>query len=468
MRKRWICFAVFIVGNVCRGATVNLTVLQSTDMHGSDMIANHAAWIAKERQADPDMLVVDCGDLCRGSFPASVDSGASIVSVLNACRYDVWVPGNHEFRIGAAAFRRNMDLFTSGAVLAANIKFENPAAAPQRTILPWKLFERKGLKIAIIGLTSSYYDDWFSPAPYAEIKLLSPVAVLPPLLAEIHQAGADLVFIAAHLGPAMPVEKETGKENSIPFREALKAHPEISLLMAGHTHQTAPATELHPGTWVVQPPTHAKGLAKITITYDMAARRTVSVNSEFLKAGEISPLAEMPPEWIANNQRAEAVKTNVLVRLPEGMALGPAEKDKAASLAGLNARAIAEATGAEAAVSRTYSHWRNKGRDLTAMDFYNMMPNEYSITLLTLEPEQLSAVLKEMGGVAGRSFGLDGEQLPDRPVTVAFDAYDVHGCDGAYPVLRTLARAGTVNRRDLNVTVRDALRALLVRLYPPN
>ena len=85
-----------------------------------------------------------------------------------------------------------------------------------------------------------------------------------------------------------------------------------------------------------------------------------------------------------------------------------------------------------------------------------------------MKPEQLSAVLQEMGGVAGRSFGLDGERLSDQPVTVAFDAYDVQGCDGAYPVLRTTARSGTVNRRDLDLTVREALRSLLMRLYPAN
>lgn len=452
----------------CRAEQVSLVVLQSTDIHGSGAIANLAAWIEQERQADPELLVVDCGDLSRGSFAASVDGGASMVSVLNACRYDAWVPGNHEFRIGAKAFRRNLDRFTAGAVLAANLKFDDPAAAPKRPVLPWKLFERRGLKIAIIGLTSSYYDDWFSPVPYAGLNLLSPAEVLPPLIAEIRQAGADLVFVAAHLGAAVPVETETGKETFIPFAEAIKRHPEISLLLAGHTHQTAPATELHPGTWVVQPPTHAKGIAKITIVYDTVARRTVNVTSEFLKAGEISPRADMPADWVANNQQAEVQKTNVLARLPAGMSLGPAEKGKASSLAVMIARAMAEATGAEAAVSRTYSHWRNQGRELTALDFHTMMPNEYSITLLTLKPEQLSAVLQEMGGVAGRSFGLDGERLSDQPVTVAFDAYDVQGCDGAYPVLRTTARSGTVNRRDLDLTVREALRSLLMRLYPAN
>lgn len=468
MLKKWIILAAFMAACACHAETVNLTVLQSTDIHGSSTIANLAAWIEQERQTDPDLLVVDCGDLCRGSFTASMDGGASMVSVLNACKYDVWVPGNHEFRIGAKAFRRNMDRFTAGDVLAANLRFDAPAAAPQRRILPWKLFERKGLRIAIIGLTSPTYDDWFSPAPYAGISLLSPAEVLPPVLAVIRQAKADLVVVAAHLGAAMPVEVQTGKESFVPFADVLKTYPEVSLLLAGHTHQTVPARELHPGSWVVQPPIHGKGIAKITVVYDPAVKRVVNITSAFRMSDAIEPLANMPADWAANGRKAAAAKTNVLIRLPEELSLGPAEKGKTSPLAGLIARSMAVATGADAAVSRTYSAWRNKGRELTALDFHTMMPNEYSITLLTLTPEQLRGVLQEMGGVAGRSFGLDGDKLPEQPITVAFDAYDVHGCDGAYPVLRTTARSGSVNRRDLDLSIREAFCAWLMRLYPAN
>ncbi len=125
MKKMRTTLLVLITAAVLnsRADQVELTFLQSTDIHGAAAIANLAAWVVQERQHDKDALVIDCGDLCNGSFEAAVDVGASMVAVLNHCKYDVWIPGNHEFRIGGDYFRRNMDLFTSGVVLAANIRF---------------------------------------------------------------------------------------------------------------------------------------------------------------------------------------------------------------------------------------------------------------------------------------------------------------------------------------------------------
>lgn len=53
--------------------TVELTILQSTDLHGSPAVAKFARWIAEERKADPELLLVDCGDLCNGTFAAYCD-----------------------------------------------------------------------------------------------------------------------------------------------------------------------------------------------------------------------------------------------------------------------------------------------------------------------------------------------------------------------------------------------------------
>ena len=58
-------------------AAVELTVLQSTDIHGSPNIVKFSKWIAAERAADPEALVVDCGDLCNGTFETYNDGGAS-------------------------------------------------------------------------------------------------------------------------------------------------------------------------------------------------------------------------------------------------------------------------------------------------------------------------------------------------------------------------------------------------------
>lgn len=139
-----------------------ITVIQTTDIHGSQRFASLAGLIARERESDPQILLVDCGDLSRGSMEAFADGGAAAVEMLNYLKYDVWVPGNHEFRIGQRLFRRNLDLFKAGDVLAANLDFTREGVAPARPVLPWKMYERYGLRIAVIGLVSPHYDYWFN------------------------------------------------------------------------------------------------------------------------------------------------------------------------------------------------------------------------------------------------------------------------------------------------------------------
>ena len=136
MLKKLIFSILCAAGCLFRADGVEITVLQSTDIHGSPAIAKFAKWIAGERETDPDLLLIDCGDLTNGTFATSCDGGASMVECLNFCGYDVWVPGNHEFRIGNANFRRDADLFRSGSVLGANLKFDDPQKKPNRIILP--------------------------------------------------------------------------------------------------------------------------------------------------------------------------------------------------------------------------------------------------------------------------------------------------------------------------------------------
>ncbi len=467
----------------CHAETVNLTILQTTDLHGSPAIASFAAFIERERNADPELLLVDCGDISRGSFAASLDGGAAMVSVLNSCRYDVWIPGNHEFRIGQEALRRNLGLFTSGDVLAANLAFE-PDVAPKRTILPWKMYRRAGLNVAVIGLVSPYDDLWFSPAAYKGVTLGSPATALANVMPEVRKAKPDVILIAGHLDDRL-------------LAGALTNYPDISLLLGGHTHRTIRLQQMSGGAWLVIPPSNGAAMAKITLTYDKDGKRVVDAASVLLYPKEIAPSANMPADWTALQQKALAVESQVVVRLPPGMTLHPykapapepehapallqdgqperneepeartaPDRGRLLPMAWLVAQSMAEATGAGAALGSTRSHWIPKGNELTASDFFKMLPNEYTISVLTLAPDQLRSILKEQKDVRARLYGLDPERLPAAPVRVAFDAYDVTGADGAYPVLRTLAESGNVQRVDTALNIRSTLRSLLERLYP--
>lgn len=434
---------------------VDLTILQSTDIHGSPAVARFLPWITAERQKEPELLLVDCGDLCNGTFETYCDGGASMVSCLNAAKYDVWVPGNHEFRIGNANFRKDLSLFTNGSVLAANLVFDDPVRKPSVPVLPWKMFERKGLKIAVIGMASHRYDDWFDAALYKGLRLLSPVDTFRELLPQVRAAKPDVIVVAAHSDLLAVAETKTGNDEWIPSKNVYVKYPDIALLLAGHSHRKVPATEYAPGQWIVQPADNGGSMAKVVVTFDTMARKVVTVKSEFAesKTLEALPEAEMPKPWRENNARAAKLAKTPVVRIPkEGL---PAT---------FVAEAIRKAAGADAAITSSAYRIKPNTDEVTAKFFYQAAKPQ-GITVLTLTPAELKTVLDEQGKLDGRFSGLDLANLPDRPVKVAFEAYDIAGCDGERMKLRAIARSG-VPRQDLDLNTREVIRSALTVAAP--
>ena len=80
-------------------APVKLTIMQTTDIHGSigDAKSPGLLQIASIVESIRPDLWIDCGDLIQGSFSATMDKGASMAEGLSAAGCDVWVPGNHDF-----------------------------------------------------------------------------------------------------------------------------------------------------------------------------------------------------------------------------------------------------------------------------------------------------------------------------------------------------------------------------------
>lgn len=483
--KRTLLTTIFLAATATLFADqTKITVIQTTDIHGSQRFASLAGLIARERAADPQILLVDCGDLSRGSMEAFADGGAAAVEMLNYLKYDVWVPGNHEFRIGQRLFRRNLDLFKAGDVLAANLDFTREGVAPARPVLPWKMYERYGLRIAVIGLVSPHYDYWFNAGVYDGMKLHCPSKVMDKTMEEIRKKKADTVIVAGHLDFKTSTEVAPGK--SVGMKEILSKYPEISLLLAGHTHRELSAAEVAPNLWTVQPPTHAGAAAKITVTFDRKTKTVSSVTSEFLKSKNVKQPENLPRIWHDTRKAAELMKSTPIVELPRSLIGMPGKNTE---LQKLFAQSVAEAVDADAAIVRNCIGGRKiKNPLLTRADFKRMFENEFGISTITLTPAQLKLILTEMKATPERVYGIDLKNLPEKNITVAFDAYDISGCDGAYPLLRAFVfydimyldhyypqdfkdRLNAVDFRSAvhkhhNTNVRDAFMNFLVGKFP--
>ena len=458
MRKISSILFFFCAVFCCYAEIRTVTVLHTTDLHGSPEMPKVVALIRQQRAIDPGLLVIDCGDLTQGTYEATFDHGASMIHALNAAKYDVFVPGNHDFDYGTDVLKANLARLSGVKALGANLTLDgNPMAG-------WALFERNGVRIAVIGIVPPYLFQWIAAPQLKGVRLTSVEQGVASVMPEIRRAKVDLVILAIHLG-----EFSSGRlsedGNLFALSSLVKKFPEISLVLAGHTHQTVPGKFIYPGAWLVQPSAHAKEAALVRVTVDTGRRQTVSVESELIALEEITP-AVMPEEWEENLARANAGKADVLTTLPEGFELTPLKSRKnTGTLAPLCARAMAEYAGTDLAFSSSYSSYSRRGI-VREYDLYRMIPFENFITVLTLTQAQLDAIIKEQADLTGsaakaRLVLYRKKAETKETYTVAFGSYAVSGAGGRFPVLKAIAESGTVKRQDLTLTVRDAFREFL-------
>ncbi|MBO5960182.1 MAG: bifunctional metallophosphatase/5'-nucleotidase, partial [Lentisphaeria bacterium] len=443
----------------CFAEIRTVTVLLTTDLHGSTEMPGIVSFIRQRKAVDPEVLVIDCGDLTQGTYEAAQDQGASMAGALEFAGYDVFVPGNHDFDYGPDVLKRNLARFRHVQVLASNLKLDG---IPQKG---WALFVRNGVRIAVIGIVPPYLFQWIANSRLRGVSVGTVENGIARVMPEIRRAGAELVILAIHLG-----EFTSGRLNpdgkKFALSSVLKKYPEITLVLAGHTHQTIAGKRLYPGAWLVQPAFHAGSIAEIRVMIDPEKRQTLDISSTLHPLPDPVSAPVMPEDWVQNLATARTGRETVHTILPAGFAFTPFRNSKdPGTFALLCARAMAEFAGTDLAFSPSYSSATVSGR-VTEFDLYRLIPFENYVTILTLTPEQLDAVLQEQNGLKGvsrRSKQLlyPGDFRPQERYTVAFGSYAVSGAGGRFPVLKQIAESGTVERRDLEWSVRDAFRDFL-------
>jgi 2',3'-cyclic-nucleotide 2'-phosphodiesterase (5'-nucleotidase family) len=172
--------AVAIVVLACTAAgaaaqeRVRLHLVFTNDVHGH--VAPEGAWfmnpnfppplgggasakayvdkVRGEIAADPNagMLLVDAGDTWQGAPVGTLTQGAVMETYYNTMQYDVVVPGNHEFDKGqdvAVRISRALDK----PFVCCNI-FKAGTDSLVEWTEPYRVVERAGLRIGIVGATT--------------------------------------------------------------------------------------------------------------------------------------------------------------------------------------------------------------------------------------------------------------------------------------------------------------------------
>lgn len=202
--------------------------------------------IRKER--DGEVLVLDAGDTFQGSAEAALTKGEAVIPALNAIGFDAAVPGNWEVAYGPSVLRERAGEIHH-PLLAANVR---EAATGERLFAPWKVFDRAGVKVGVLGFTDPDVPRRQPPA-YSTGLRYDDAKELPKLVSDVRDAGADVVLLLSHIG--------------LPKAVALTDElPGLDVHLSGDTHErTYEPIVRQNGTWVVEPGAFGSFLGRLDL-----------------------------------------------------------------------------------------------------------------------------------------------------------------------------------------------------------
>ena len=275
-----------------------ITVLATTDLHGriypyeyaidsedSDAgLAKISTVLKQERAIDPDAILMDCGDTVQDNSAELFNDMAvhPMVEAMNAMDFDVWTLGNHEFNFEKSFLERNIAAFDND-VLAANIR---QTADDDYWVEPYTIIERKGVRVAVVGLLPPHVDTWEAAAPeHFEGLYFTGTVEEARKAVDALEGQYDVLVGAFHLGE----DGEHGYEGAAAVAEAC---PEFDVIFMGHAHSKVNDVEVN-GVKLIEPGKYGWALAKAEIAvtaadggYDVASVVTTNLETKTVEADQ--------------------------------------------------------------------------------------------------------------------------------------------------------------------------------------
>lgn len=217
-----------------------LVILHTNDMHsriepfpanaaqwaGMGGMAHRAALIKQIRAQEPNVLLLDSGDIWQGTPYFNFFQGEVEYKLMTQMAYDASTLGNHDFDNGLEGLQKQLP-HAGFPFLIANYDFTGTIMAGK--FQPYKVFEKAGHRIGVFGIGIEMAG-LVADKNFGATKYLDPIAVAKDMVAKLRgPEKCDLVICLSHLG----YKYESAKLDD--FKLAAGA-PGIDLILGGHTH----------------------------------------------------------------------------------------------------------------------------------------------------------------------------------------------------------------------------------------
>jgi sulfur-oxidizing protein SoxB len=213
---------------------------------GLDRVATVINAIRADR---PDALLLDGGDTWHGSYTCYHTEGQDMVNVMNALNPDA-MTFHWEFTLGSERVQEIVENLPFAA-LGQNI-FDAEWDEPTDLFPPYKMFERGGTKIAVIGQAFPYMPianpGWMFPEYSFGIR----DERMQEMVDEVRDMGAEVVVVLSHNG--FDVDKKMAGRVS-----------GIDVILSGHTHDALPEPVLVNETIIVASGSNGKFVSRVDL-----------------------------------------------------------------------------------------------------------------------------------------------------------------------------------------------------------
>lgn len=221
----------------------HITILHTNDVHSHidpfpaddprnpnmGGVARRATLIETIRQENPNVLLLDAGDIFQGTPYFNYYGGELEFKLMSMMKYDLSTIGNHDFDNGVDGLAAQMP-HASFEFVSANYDFKNTSM--DGFVKPFKIFNKDGIKIGVFGLGIEL-QGLVDKKMYKETVWQNPVETTQEMVRILKKENkCDLVICLSHLGYKYGKE-DSNKISDLKLAELTK---DIDLIIGGHTH----------------------------------------------------------------------------------------------------------------------------------------------------------------------------------------------------------------------------------------
>ncbi|MDR3130933.1 MAG: 5'-nucleotidase C-terminal domain-containing protein [Treponema sp.] len=244
-------------------AAYELVLLHTNDHHGTALpnsgrggLAERAAYIKAIRALNPQVLLVDAGDINTGSALSNMFAAEPDILAYNLMGYEAAVFGNHEFDGDQEKLLKQISR-AEYPFISSNIKTADGSYLGN---IPYLVKKYDGFTLGLFGITTLRTKTIASPdSSLVFINEIDAAQKMVEILRNIEKV--DIVIALAHIGD---VKESPDHITSLELAEAV---PGIDIIVDGHSHSFFEAPKQAGNTYIVSANEWGKylGCGKLTV-----------------------------------------------------------------------------------------------------------------------------------------------------------------------------------------------------------